>query len=65
MLSKIFKDPLIHFMVMGALIFAFFYARQDETSVIVDNVIEITEADIEAGLDPQLDKAVEILTESP
>ena len=34
-------------MVMGALIFAFFYAKQDEISLTDGNVIEITEADIE------------------
>jgi carboxyl-terminal processing protease len=28
-----------------------------------DVAVELTEADIEAGLDPQLDKAVELLTQ--
>lgn len=47
MLKKIFKDPLIHFMVMGAVIFVFFSFSQDEASVTAENVIEITEEDIE------------------
>lgn len=47
MLGKILKDPLIHFMVMGAFIFVLFYAQQDEAPTTTENVIDVSRADIE------------------
>ena len=47
MLGKILKDPLAHFLLIGALIFVYHGLVKNESRIPNSNVISVTEADIE------------------